>query len=301
MCKIHPELYFLAQRNKVDISGLDFVLPAKGTCRGGGTVPVRVIKQYFMDELGVKKSTYNRRLKAALKIGLVYIIKNRRGNKYYKFASWAQIAVICGCEHLGTPVNVDAKRLVSKGGRSYLWSAYLKNNEGKPLSRAAMAFETGAPKSTQISREKRAQIKRVNNYEVLPIPLEEDNPNYAKDIKTYVHRAIGQSGDPQCFVDAKGNLYKRLASSAIDIQDVTIAPKGSIRKINAKIKSITATATKAAIGRLDGVLRIYAANEKQVKTLSKWARKKGIAAEILQKYKYMQNYGQGWFDTAVLI
>jgi DNA-binding transcriptional ArsR family regulator len=295
MCKVYPSLYFEAQRKKLNISSLDFVIPAKGQCRGHGTIPVAALKKYFK-ELGISKSTYNRRLKAAMELGLVSIIKSKRGT-YYKLASWAQIAVICGCEHLGNPVNVDDKRLVSKGGRAYLWSAYLLKNEGTPHSRAAMQFETGAPKSTQIQREKLARIKRSNNYEVMPIPIEEERGcHYEKDLSAYVHIAIGQQGDPRCFVDAAGNLYKRLASSAIDIPDVSRAPRGRTSKVNAAIKRmINAPVTKASIGNLsESVLRIYAFNAKQVKTLSKWAKRKGIDAEILQRWKYMQNYGRGW-------
>jgi hypothetical protein len=124
--KLYPEIVFSAQKHSLNLAGFNFVILAKGQVLGGGTIPVSALKKYFSG-LGVSESTFNRRLKAAIDLGLVSVIMGKR-DTYYKLASLAEIASIAGVDHLDNPVNVDDKRFVSKGWIAYTWSAHLASS-----------------------------------------------------------------------------------------------------------------------------------------------------------------------------
>lgn len=185
--RVYPDLVFSAEQNGVSALAFRVWFLAKGFCKGGATVPVKLFKAYLRG-LGVKESTSNTWIRAALDLGL---LKGEGGNKrpvYYRLVSWVDGARLAGVRGLGCPIEMPVEKLLTSSWKSELWNGRLlqvgnrttvtakisrdhngqaqvekKIKRAKPISRRTLEKITGVKRRTQQNREKRAGVKQKEN------------------------------------------------------------------------------------------------------------------------------------------
>jgi hypothetical protein len=256
--KLIPEFVLSAQKHDLNLTAFKVAFIAKDDCKAGGTIPQKELKRH-LKTLGVHRATAHRWINAAIDLGLFLPVQNKRGIAYYRLVSWQTMAIIAHCEHLGTPVNVDLKKFAGRSWVAYTWAAYLKRNEGRPVSRFTLTDKTGVPERTQIYREHQAKVKQVENIGIVG-PLDKLDPELVINLSTI----------PGYFTLASGDLYLRLPNSRIVSDDIKPACKGRTKKVNS---ILAAWFDRAATAKKEPVYRRYSDNPKQTKNIIRTLKK----------------------------
>ncbi len=222
---------------------------------GCGAIPNKAFRQYVINDLKVKRGTYDVRLSRALKIGLL-----ERQGKYLKLAGYARAAVIVGVKRVKRPAYISLGKFINNGWLAWVWAAWIKSNklEGRPISRKALRIMSGVPERTQREYEKKAGVYNQSNY--------------AKDLT----RSPDQIGDIALFERSGVFLYQgqitwRLPNSR-EVRDIEEAPKGRIRRINSRLKDLYNNGGRDPQA---AYVRVYCQSDKQLDMTQKTIRRLG--------------------------
>jgi len=170
--KFYPELVLAVMRSNKPTGGVRLFCVAKHFDNGNGHIPFDEFKAYAKRYLGIGKSRFNRWMREALRLGIV-----KRSGNVLALLSWGKAAVACGVTNpLANAVEMGVTKIVNDGWAAWVWAAYLKRHEGKPIARATLERLTGIPERTQRAYEAEANVENQANYatEKEPIAKEED-------------------------------------------------------------------------------------------------------------------------------
>jgi hypothetical protein len=170
--KFFPELVLSAMRNGGPAGGVRLYCIAKHRDNGNGHLPIDEFKAYTKRYLGIPKARFNRWLRDALRLGII-----KRSANVYSLASWGNAAVALGVTGLQTPVEMGVTKMANDGWAAWVWAAYLKRHENKPIARATLRKLTGIPERTQRMYEAEAGVENMANYANYGPP--ERNPDEA--------------------------------------------------------------------------------------------------------------------------
>jgi len=172
--KFYPELVLAVMRSNKPTGGVRLFCVAKHYDNGNGNIPVDEFKAYAKRYLGIGKSRFNRWMREALRLGIV----KRYGN-VLTIISWGRAAVAVGITSpLRNPVEIGITKIVNDGWAAWVWAAYLKRHEGKPIARATLERLTGVPERTQRAYEIEAGVERQANYATEKEPIAEERDGY---------------------------------------------------------------------------------------------------------------------------
>jgi len=170
--KFYPELVLRAMRNGGQVGGVRLFCIAKHRDNGNGNLPIDEFKAYTKRYLGIPKARFNRWLGEALRLGII-----ERSANVYSLASWGKAAVVLGVDGLHTAVELPVRKIAGDGWAAWVWAAYVKRHENKPIARATLKQLTGVPERTQRAYEAEAGVANYANYANYGFP--EKNPDAA--------------------------------------------------------------------------------------------------------------------------
>lgn len=211
--KFYPELVLAAMRSNKPVGGVRLFCIAKHRDNGNGHLPIDDLKAYAKRYLGIPKARYNRWLREALRLRIV-----KRSGNVLTLSSWGKAAVaVGGIERLAGAVEMGVTQIADDGWAAWVWAAYMKRHEGKPITRATLERLTGVPERTQRHYEAEAGVENHANYGDFGLP--ENNPE----------EAITEEADGW-FWNA-GRIKKRLGNSRI-VTGVEECKRGRTKKHN---------------------------------------------------------------------
>jgi len=214
--KFYPELILAVMRSSQPTGGVRLFCVAKHYDNGNGNIPVDEFKAYCKRYFGIGKSRFNRWKREAVQLGIV-----KRSGNVLSLLSWGKAAVAVGVENpLSLPVEVNVSKITSEGWAAWVWAAYLKRHENKPISRATLEKLTGIPKRTQRAYEAEANVINHANYGDFGFP--DKNPTEAITEET------------NGWFWYAGRIKKRLGNSRI-VNDVEVCKRGRTKKYNHSI------------------------------------------------------------------
>jgi len=170
--KFYPELVLAAMHSNKPVGGIRLFCIAKHRDNGNGHIPIDELKAYSKRYLGIPKARYNRWLREALQLGIM-----KRVGGVYALSSWGNAAAILGVESLHNPVEMGITKIANDGWAAWVWAAYMKRHENKPIARATLEKLTGVPERTQRAYEAEAGVENHANYGDFGFP--ENNPDEA--------------------------------------------------------------------------------------------------------------------------
>jgi len=171
--KFYSELILAVMRSNKPTGGVRLFCVAKHYDNGNGNIPIDEFKAYAKRYLGIEKSRFNRWLRDAVHLGIV-----KRSGNILTLRSWGQAAVRVGVDGpMHSPVEIGVSKIVNDGWAAWVWAAYLKRHENKPISRATLERLTGIPERTQRAYEAQTGVENHANYCDFGFP--DKNPNEA--------------------------------------------------------------------------------------------------------------------------
>ena len=170
--KFYPELVLAVMHSYKPVGGVRLFCIAKHYDNGNGNIPIDEFKAYAKRYLGIPKARFNRWLRQAVSMGIV-----KRSGNILTLSSWGNAAVAVGVERLAKPVEMGVTKITSEGWAAWVWAAYLKRHENKPIARATLERLTGVPERTQRHYEAEANVKNKANYGDFGFP--DKNPDEA--------------------------------------------------------------------------------------------------------------------------
>jgi len=219
--KVFPEVIYSAIRHNRPAGAFRLWFIAKHFDNGSGFIPAKDFRRY-VSSLGVNEKTYYRWLDQAITLGLM----RREGgaNPVYRLAAWESGANAAGVNNsLSRAVNVPIAKFLAKGWLAILWAGYLKHFENKPVSRASLEKLTGIPARTQRAYEVKAGVRAKANY--ASYGQAPNNIDQALEFIPVIYRDGHYATD-------KGEVRRRLPDTRITPDDVSLANKGRIKRIN---------------------------------------------------------------------
>jgi len=214
--KFYPEIVLAVMRSNKPTGGVRLFCIAKHYDNGNGHIPVDEFKAYAKRYLGIGKSRFNRWMREALRLGIV-----KRSGNVITLRSWGNAAVAVGVQNpFSNPVEMGVMKIVNDGWGAWVWAAYLKRHENKPISRATLEKLTGVPERTQRHYEAEANVSNHANYGDFGFP--EENPNEAITEET------------NGWFWYAGRIKKRLGNSRI-VNGVETCNRGRTKQHNRKI------------------------------------------------------------------
>lgn len=285
--KLYPEIIFSAKQAGLPLSGFRLWFVAKDYCGGRrGTIPVKEFRRY-LKSLGLARSTYTRWIREALELGLLTRIRSKRkGLDYYSLAGWFKGATLAGCKRLNGPVAIELNAFLGRSWISLTWAGYESQFKGKPISRETLTALTGAPKSTQIYREKRAGVIQKNNIAIWG--------EYQELAQKSPDLVISLYETPGVFISEKtGELCQRLPNSREIPGEVRPAKKGRTNKIN----KLLALFESGAEAKKQALLKRYSESPKETKRIKRNLRKRPdfkAPGAIYERWKALPGGVQGW-------
>ena len=178
--KFYPELVLAVMRSNKPTGGIRLFCVAKHYDNGNGHIPVDEFKAYAKRYLGIPKARFNRWLRDAQRMGII-----KRSANVLTLSSWGNAAVAVGVERLAGPVEMGVTKMANDGWAAWVWAAYLKHHENKPICRATLERLTGVPERTQRAYEAEVNVVNKSNYADFGFP--ENNPDDAITEETNGH------------------------------------------------------------------------------------------------------------------
>jgi hypothetical protein len=214
--KFYSELVLAVMRKNEPTGGVRLFCVAKHYDNGNGHIPIDEFKTYAKRYLGIEKSRFNRWLREALRLGII-----TQAGKILSLVSWGDAAVRVGVTGpLHSPVEMGVTKIVNDGWAAWVWAAYQKRHENKPIARSTLERLTGIPERTQRAYEAEAGVENHANYADFGFP--ENNPDEAITEETNGHFWYA------------GRIKKRLGNSRI-VNGVEACKRGRTKEHNRKI------------------------------------------------------------------
>jgi spore cortex formation protein SpoVR/YcgB (stage V sporulation) len=93
--------------------------------------------------------------------------------------SWGKAAVVVGVTNpLRNPIEIGVTKITNEGWAAWVWAAYLKRHENKPIARATLERLTGVPERTQRAYETEVGVENQANYATEKEPIAEERDGY---------------------------------------------------------------------------------------------------------------------------
>ena len=256
--KIIPQVFFSAKENGLPQSPFRLYFMAKAFDQGTGHVPKDSFKD-FMKGMGISNTSFYRDLGETLEWGLICESKNENGDKVLHLAKWETVVEVAGVSKwIECWVLIPIEQLSCKGWISIVWASYLKNFEGRLISRQTLEEKTGVPRRTQINREGQAGVKNFSNYANFGKP--EDNPELTM-------RLHGQPG----IYYKHGFVRTRLPNRRVVSEKIKLANKGRLRNIR--------RASNIMVGSQGQYEKLYCDDYAELRNAQRKERKNNIAAK----------------------
>jgi len=277
--KIYPDILLKAARNENSGAVRLWFLAKHLNAGGCGAIPNKALRQYVINDLKVKRGTYDIWLARALHIGII-----QRKNKNLLLAGYTKAAAILGVEHVKRPIYIPLENLIKKGWLSWVWAAWLLSCGfiDKPISRATLRGLSGIPERNQLEYEKKAGV--INH------------ANYAKhrgaETKEDLYRLLIIEGRP--VFDCEGQTLERLPNSReIENKQIQAAPKGRTRRVNSQLKDLSINGGRDS---KQTITRRYCQGEKQAdKILKRIGKLRAKDIPGLPDYIYQAANKQGFW------
>jgi len=172
--KFYPEVVLAVMRSNKPVGGVRLFCVAKHFDNGNGHIPVDQLKAYAKRYLGIPKARFNRWLREAVQLGII-----RRSGNVLTLRSWGKAAVAVGVTNpLRNPVEMGVTKITNDGWAAWVWAAYLKRHENKPIARATLERLTGVPERTQRAYETESGVENKANYATEKEPIAEERDGY---------------------------------------------------------------------------------------------------------------------------
>ena len=260
--KIYPDILLTAARGKNGGAVRLFFLAKHFNTGGCGVIPSKALRQYVINDLKVKRGTYDIWLARALHIG---IIQTQGTN--LKLAGYAAAGVIVGCDRIGRGEYMPLEKFIKKGWLGYVWAAWIKSNklEDRPISRRTMRELSGIPERTQRFYDKQAGIKKQSHY------AKDTTRPGSKGMVEYINEHERDKIRSKAFLN-NGEIAWRLPNS-YKTKHIEEAPKGRLGRINNQLKDLS---NNGGRDPKDGLfIRRYCKSDKQAKRSQQNIRRLG--------------------------
>ena len=280
---MYPDILLHAARGKNGGAVRLWFLAKHFNPGGCGVIPNKAFRHYVINDLKMKRGTYDVWLARALHIKLL-----ERQGENLKLAGIARAAVILGVEYIEQPVDMPLDKLIKKGWLSWVWGAWLLcNGFTRPISRAALRDLSGVPERNQRDYENRAGVINHANYA---------KHKGANTKETFYHLKI-EKGRP--VFDHEGQTLERLPNSReIKNKHIQTAPKGRTRRVNSQLQDLL------NIGGRDPkqtITRRYCQGEKQTgAALKRIMNLKNKGAHGLPDYVYQAANIKGFWHAIAI-
>ena len=214
--KFYPELILAVMRSNRPTGGVRLFYVAKNYDNGNGFIPVEEFKEYAKRYLGIQKGRFNRWLREAVQLGII-----KRSANVLTLVSWGKAAVMVGVEgSLANAVEMGVTKITGEGWAAWVWAAYLKRHENKPIARSTLERITGVPERTQRAYEAETNVVNQANYGDFGFPDESPDEAITEETAGYFWYA--------------GRIKKRLGNSRV-ISGVETCKRGRTKKHNQTI------------------------------------------------------------------
>ena len=250
--KIYPEIILKAMSNNKPVGGVKLWILAKHYDNGNGFIPARDFKHYLKRTLGIPRGRYDRWIRQAERLGLISY-----ENGVYRLISLSKAAAIIGVTHLAQPLEIGVRRFVNAGWAAWVWAAYIKHHEGKPISRKTLKALTGIPERTQRDYERIAGVKNKGNYANLGNPAKDPQNAIAIDRERGIYGKAGQT-------------RQRLPNSRTIPEEIKKAKKGRTSKAN---RELNALLNKPSSSNQQSCERLYFTDYGKLKKANRASRK----------------------------
>jgi len=268
--RVYPDILLRASRNENGGAVRLWIL-AKNFNEGGcGVIPNKAFRQYVINDLKVKRGTYDVWLARAKHIGIFKIeevgpIEDQK--QYYKLAGYARAAVIVGCDRLGRGEYLPLEKFIKKGWLGYVWATWIKSHrlEDRPISRRTMQELSGISERSQRLYDKQAGIETQANY------AKDTTRAGSQGMVDYINEFEQDKIKSKAFLN-NGEITWRLPNS-YKTKDIEEAPKGRLRRINNQLQDLLNNGGRDP--KSGNYVRRYCESDKQVKRSQKNIRKLG--------------------------
>jgi len=214
--KFYPEIVLAVMRSNKPVGGVRLFCIAKHYDTGNGNIPFDEFKTYAKRYLGIGKSRFNRWMREALRFGII-----KRSGNVLTLPSWGNVAVAVGVTNpLANAVEMGVMKIVNDGWAGWVWAAYLKRHENKPIVRATLERITGVPERTQRAYEAQTNVENHANYGDFGFPEKHPNEAITEETNGWFWYA--------------GRIKKRLGNSRI-VNGVEACKRGRTKEHNRKI------------------------------------------------------------------
>ena len=260
--KVYPDILLHAARKKNGGAGRLWFLAKYFNAGGCGSIPNKAFRQYVINDLKVKRGTYDVWLARALHIGII-----QRQDKNLKLAGYAAAAVIVGCDHIGRGEYLPLEKFIKKGWLGYVWTTWIKSHklEDRPISRRTMRELSGIPERSQRLYDKQAGTKIQANY------AKDTTRPGSQGMIEYINEFEQDKIKSKAFLNS-GEITWRLPNS-YKTKHIEEAPKGRLRRINNQLQDLLNNGGRDP--KSGNYVRRYCESDKQVKRSQKNIRKLG--------------------------
>jgi len=282
--KIYPDILVSAARGKNGGAAKLWTLAKhanrqhanfKGGC---GSIPSKALRQYVINELKIKRGTYDQWLIQALHIKLLEHVGDN-----LKLAGLARAAVILGTKDIKGPAYIPVDLFIKKGWLSWVWRSWLEVHKllkterqklEKPISRMALRELSGISERAQVDYEKKAGV--INHAQYAKDTTRPGTPGMVDYINEFE-----RAGKSKAFLNAGEITWRIPNTRETNNKKTELAPKGRSGRANRQLHdllNISGRDHKLAKARL------YNRGEKQTR------------ASLKKNVRQKNRGGQGWTD-----
>lgn len=272
--KIQPEVLLHAARHENGGAARLFFLAKHFNQSGCRTINKRDFMRW-LQSLGISRRVSELWLARALQIGLM-----TRRDEYLDLKRWARVYAILGVFSIYKRAElIPLNTLTKRGWLAWVWAAYCKKFEGRPISQAALRQLTEVPERAQRNYERLAGV--VNTRQ---IALDGSRrPDQLTGIREHER--------PGAFAYTAGDCIAWGLPNSRQVNGVEHSNKGRSRKIQ---KELSRSCNKA---RDDQLYKVFYSSEKALKQGLNKLKRLGINGFTLPPWVYIQAGNTRFWDA----
>lgn len=239
--KVWPLLGFTAKREKLGGAWRLWTMALNFDEPGAGWVDADEFRAHVLAQVSATRpdgtkltaaKMYSRWFDSAVGSGLLRMTTPRHSDakRIYYLSQEKTVELLQPASVARRPVEIKVRRFLALGWLAWVWAAFIKLHENKPISRVRQEELTGVPERTQYEYEEFAGVVRQPNYAVSNLP-ESHLPGVKDNGRShaFVFKSKNQSA---------GSIAWRIPDSrGAPVGVRTHAHKGRSRKMRNALKS----------------------------------------------------------------
>ena len=255
--KIYPDILLSAARGNNGGAAKLWTLAKHANPGGCGSIPNKALRQFVINDLKIKRGTYDQWLAQALHVKLL-----ERSGDNLKLAGLARAGVILGAKGIKGPAYIPLDLFIKKGWLSWVWRSWLDvhkllktepQGKEKPISRIALRDLSGISERAQVDYEKKAGV--INHAQYAKDTTRPGTPGMVDYINEFE-----REGKSKAFLNAGEITWRIPNTREVKDQRTKLAPKGRSGRANRQLHDLL------NISGQDHILtkaRLYNRGEKQ--------------------------------------